>query len=139
MMVVVAILGTLVLQSVATFHLAQQRTTSRAAEATLRNALESARVLFVDEGAYSPDPVVMADVEPGIPWTDQALSNGGDRHVLVATADGDQTLLLARRAGDRCFFLRDAGGGTTFAVTAESPGVPCSTPAPADFSDSWPS
>jgi prepilin-type N-terminal cleavage/methylation domain-containing protein len=139
MMVVLAVLAVLMVESLSNFQMVKEAAAARAAQSDMRSAFESARVFYAESGVYTADPAQMEAIEPAFAWTSTALDGAGSKkRIFLATADGDQTLVLARRAGDKCYFLRDQDLGAGYAVTDVAPGATCVMPPDAAFSDSWP-
>ena len=118
MMVAVLIIALLLAMAIPVLQGARQRAQDQAAKATLRDALTSMKVFYIDNeefGISSTDAVVEAALEsisPELDFEPMAAADNG----IIGFVRGDQQTVLTTRSGTGTWFCvaDDAGGGLTY-------------------------
>ncbi len=123
LMVVVMIIGILIVIAIPNFLGAKARAQDRATQASIRNALSAAKVLFSDRGNYSSvDAASMTAVEPSLSYEASNVSSTGPQDVGVwnfaTNVASDSVSFAALSRTGTCFFAKDVGsspgGGTRY-------------------------
>jgi type IV pilus assembly protein PilA len=111
LLVVVMVLAILLAIAVPTFLSARTRAENREAQATARNVLTAARVLYVDSRSYDDTLDALATIEPTYTYTSVGEPSTGVAVVSVAVAENDQELGIAVRAtSGTCYMIHDVAG-----------------------------
>jgi type IV pilus assembly protein PilA len=123
LMVVVMVIGILIVIAIPNFLGAKARAQDRATQASIRNALSAAKVLFSDRGNYSlVDAPTMTAVEPSLTYEASNVSSIGPQDVSVSNfatkVASDSVSFAALSRTGTCFFAKDVasspGGGTMY-------------------------
>ena len=130
LMVVVLIIAILLAIAIPTFLGARNRANDRAAQASLRNALTAAKVVFTDAQDYTKATIAKLDTEePALKF--QTAASTAPKEVTVEDPPAAAALwyATAQSKSGKCFYIKDnsaaAGDGTTFGV-ATAPAAGCS-------------
>jgi len=124
LMVVVLIIAILIAIAIPTFLGARERAQERAAQSNLRNALTSAKVVYVDNQSYLVTDVAGTDaaltaVEPSLGFDGVAAIDGLPASEVSFAATATQVTFAGHSANGKCFYIRDLtvnpGAGTTYA------------------------
>src|SRR3954447_25462886 len=100
LMVVVLIIGILVAIALPTFLGARNRAQDRAAQSSLREALTSGRVVFVDYNDYLPATIAeFQAVDQSVQWVSGALSSTNPTTVSGDTTGGVLTIAAFSKSG----------------------------------------
>ncbi|HEX2063438.1 MAG TPA: prepilin-type N-terminal cleavage/methylation domain-containing protein [Acidimicrobiales bacterium] len=109
LMVVVLIIAILIAIAIPTFLGAQNRSRDRSAQSNLRNALTAAKTIATDRDGFflkdatNPiDAATLSGVEPGLSFSDTAVSTTGP--IGVVTAAGGANITLYNKSGSGSFF-----------------------------------
>jgi type IV pilus assembly protein PilA len=137
LMVVVLIIAILIAVMIPTFVGARQRAQDRAAQASLRNGLTAAKVIYSDHTDYTQaTAAALSAVEPALAFVDAGSASTGPYAVSVDPVSKSYVVMAGQSKSGACFFLSDdasaAGLGAQFAKVS---GAGCSAsgaPAPGD-------
>ena len=124
LMVVVLIIAILLAIAIPTFLGARNRANDRAAQASLRNGLTAAKVIFTDAQDYTQATISkLGEEEPAISF--QTANSDAPKEVTVENPPAAANLWYgtAFSKSGKCFHIKDdsaaaasGGNGTTFAV-----------------------
>jgi type IV pilus assembly protein PilA len=117
------IIGILIVIAIPNFLGAKARAQDRATQASIRNALSAAKVLFSDTGDYSSvDAASMTAVEPSLTYAASNVSSTGPQDVglwnFATNVASDSVSFASLSRTGTCFFAKDVasspGGGTKY-------------------------
>jgi type IV pilus assembly protein PilA len=140
LMVVVLIIAILITVLIPTFVGARTRAQDRAAQASLRNALTAAKVVYTESTDYTKaTPAELTLNEPSLKFVAAAVTPPGSNAVSVDPVSVDSIVLAGISKSGACFFVSDdesvGGFGVRFATGS---GGGCSAAvAPPPASASW--
>jgi type IV pilus assembly protein PilA len=118
LMVVVLIIAILIAIAIPTFLGARKRAQDRAAQANLRQAVTSGKVIFTDKEDYRDATVTaLQSAEPSITWKISSADSTGPPTVSVKSVDKDTFIAAALSKAGNCWYVRDHTISDTYAGT----------------------
>ena len=135
LMVVVLIIAILIAVLIPTFVGAKQRAQDRAAQASLRNGLTAAKVVYSDRGDYTLATVAgLTAVEPSLSFVAAASASSGPNSISVDPVSTSYVVMAGLSNSGTCYFLSDdpsaIGSGVRYAKAASGGCTASSAPAP---------
>jgi type IV pilus assembly protein PilA len=143
LMVVVLIIGILIAIAIPTFLGARKRAEDRAAQASLRNAVTSAKTIFTDQEDYTQaTPAALTASEPSLTFEALAATNStGPKDVSLSTPDKNTFYAATLSKSGACWYVKDSvSPGTdpgTHWQTKASAGSDCSGSSAAASTAAW--
>lgn len=143
LMVVILVIAVLIAISIPTYLGARKRAQDTAAKTLARDALGSARTLFLVEESYAAvDIASLKEVEPNITFVGGATPSSGPDVASVAAPDNLTFYIAVYSKTGTCFWIKDvvaAAGGTRYA-RQDTTTVSCTAsgaPADSGFTSNW--
>jgi type IV pilus assembly protein PilA len=137
LMTVVLIIAILIAVMIPTFVGAKQRAQDRGMQASLRNALTAAKVIYTDRGDYTLATAAgLRTVEPSLTFVVATSAPSGQNTVSVDPAGTTYVVMAGQSRSGACFYLSDdesaSGFGVLYAKAASGGCNASGAPAPGD-------